>query len=380
MASIEGHDGRWKVRYRSPDGRQRSKTLPTKTLANKFAATVEADLHRGQWTDPQLGRRTFGEVAGEWQLAQVHDESTAALVDGTLRRHLLPTFGYRPLAAIRPSEVQAWVKLKSTELAPSTLRVTYRWLAAVFNAAVLDGAIPRTPCRGIRLPPVEKEQVHPLAVEEVAAIADAVPDRYRAMVVLAAGTGLRQGEVFGVQVGDVDFLRRVVHVRRQVKSLPGRPPFLASPKTPSSIRTVPLPEVVLVELAEHLRRWPAEDGGLVFTTGYGAPYERSTFNAVWRKAVASVGLAGVGFHDLRHHYASVLIRAAESVKVIQARLGHKSALETLDTYGHLWPDSEDSTRAAVDAAWKDVSSLCPAADGSTPLPAVSPLSAQSLKY
>jgi integrase len=56
----------------------------------------------------------------------------------------------------------------------------------------------------------------------------------------------------------------------------------------------------------------------------------------------------VTFHDLRHYYASLLIRHGESVKVVQKRLGHKSAVETLNTYSHLWPDSEDRTREAVD--------------------------------
>ena len=78
---------------------------------------------------------------------------------------------------------------------------------------------------------------------------------------------------------------------------------------------------------------------------------RSSFGEVWRPAVKKAGLArGTRFHELRHYYASVLIEAGESVKVIQARLGHKSAVETLDTYGHLWPDTEERTRSAIDVA------------------------------
>jgi hypothetical protein len=71
--------------------------------------------------------------------------------------------------------------------------------------------------------------------------------------------------------------------------------------------------------------------------------------SIWRPAAAAAGLgAEVTFHDLRHYYASLLIQHGESVKVVQRRLGHKSAVETLDTYSHLWPDSEDRTREAVD--------------------------------
>ncbi len=74
------------------------------------------------------------------------------------------------------------------------------------------------------------------------------------------------------------------------------------------------------------------------------------FSDPWRKAVnAANAPKGTGFHSLRHYYASLLIRHGESVKVVQARLGHASAAETLDRYSHLWPDSEDQTREAVNA-------------------------------
>ena len=75
---------------------------------------------------------------------------------------------------------------------------------------------------------------------------------------------------------------------------------------------------------------------------------RSAFGTVWRAAVKEAGAEGVVFHALRHYYASLLIRHGESVKTVQDRLGHKSASETLDTYSHLWPDSDDRTRDAVD--------------------------------
>ena len=97
------------------------------------------------------------------------------------------------------------------------------------------------------------------------------------------------------------------------------------------------------------RRTRAESGGLVFTLS-GKPITRQTFGHKWRPAVAKAGLpAGTGFHALRHYYASLLIRHGESVKTVQARLGHASAVETLDTYSHLWPDSDDRTRDAIDS-------------------------------
>jgi integrase len=129
---------------------------------------------------------------------------------------------------------------------------------------------------------------------------------------------------------------------------------------------VPLPQVVVDALAAHLATFPAAQveitdatvkpdpkrrpATLVFTTADGLPVRWTRFSPIWRPAATAAGLGDdVTFHDLRHYFASLLIRHGESVKVVQKRLGHKSAVETLDTYSHLWPDSEDRTREAVDA-------------------------------
>jgi site-specific recombinase XerD len=107
--------------------------------------------------------------------------------------------------------------------------------------------------------------------------------------------------------------------------------------------------LVVDALAAHLAVWPAD--ALLFTTEVGTQIRRTAFSArVWRPAVKAAGLStSVTFHAMRHFYAPLLIRHGESVKTVQARLGHASAAETLDDYSHLWPDSDDRTRAAVDS-------------------------------
>jgi integrase len=188
--------------------------------------------------------------------------------------------------------------------------------------------------------------VVPISTDQVQALVVAMPERYRALVLLTVGSGMRQGGVFGLTVDRVNFLRRFVTVDRQLVGISGRMPSFGPPKTPASVRVIPLPTVVVDALAAHLAMFPTE--GLIFTNEAGDVLRRSNFGTMWRRVTKSVGLDGLHFHDLRHYYASLLIRHGESVKTVQARLGHANAAETLDTYSHLWPDSDDRTREAVD--------------------------------
>lgn len=124
---------------------------------------------------------------------------------------------------------------------------------------------------------------------------------------------------------------------------------MAPPKTAASVRTIPLPRVVVDAMAAHVQDFSVARDGLVFKID-GDPITRRAFGHLWRPVVKAAGLpVGTGFHAPRHYFASLLIRHGESVKTVQARLGHASAVETLDTYSHLWPDSDDRTREAVDS-------------------------------
>jgi integrase len=130
---------------------------------------------------------------------------------------------------------------------------------------------------------------------------------------------------------------------------------LGPPKTAASVRTVPLPEVINQALAEHLPAFGTGPDGLLFVDDDELPLLRPRFSRhVWRLAVTAVEaiLHETGMHELRHFYTSLLIRHGEPVKTVQARLGHATAAETLDTYSHLWPDADNTTRTAADSALK----------------------------
>jgi integrase len=351
MASIDRRpDGRYRARWREySGGPQKTRQFTRKADAVRFLDGVRGDLARGQYVDPAGGRILFGDYAESWRTAQVHRPATAAQVETYLRLHAYPTLAKRSLGAVRRSEIQAWVKDESMRLAPGSVELIYRWVATIFKAAVSDRLIASSPCVGIALPQRHDAEVVPLTVAQVEALAEAVPERHRALIVFAAGMGLRQGECFGLTIDRVDFLRRQVRVDRQLLSARRGVPEFGPPKSRAGVRTVPMPDVVATALAAHLARFRAGRAGLVFTNRAGDPLQRSNFGDMWRRVAPLAGLPAWGtFHDLRHFYASLLIARGCSVKTVQRRLGHKSATETLDTYGHLWPDSDEETREAVD--------------------------------
>jgi integrase len=351
MASIAKRpDGQWRARYRDSSGREHSKHFARKTDAQRWLDEVTAAIVTGQYVDPRSGRITFREYAERWRSAQMHRPSTENYIERQLRRHAYPILGDRPVSSIMPSDVQVWTKRLAEQLAPSTVGVVHGIVSGIFRTAVRNRVIASNPCDDTKLPKVDKPQIQPLPTDVVHRLADAIPDRYRALVILAAGTGMRQGECFGLSVDRVNFLRREVRVDRQLVYISRQRPSFGPPKTPKSERIIPLPQVVIDALAAHLAAYPPGPDGLIFTTAAGEPIRRTSFGGAWRPTVKAAGAPiETGFHDLRHYYASLLIRHGESVKVVQARLGHASASETLDTYSHLWPDSDDRTRSAVDS-------------------------------
>jgi len=348
MASVDKlPSGRWRTRWVDPNGKPQSQSFPFKRDADRLKKQVEHDLMTDTYIDKAAGDQTFEDFAQGWQAVQVYRPGTAVQVEGNLRRHVYPALGARALRSIKRSDIQGLVK--SLPLAPATVEVIYRYTSTIFSAAVADKLIAASPCVKIKLPEIIKVEVVPMAVQTVEAIREAMPPHLQALITFAAGTGLRQGECFGLTVDRIDFDKANTKVDRQAVQTNGGPPDLDAPlKTTASYRTVPLAPVVVEALRGHLSQFPPGPERLVFTDAKRQPLQRSRFGEVWHRSVDPLALAArPTFHDLRHFYASLLIHRGLSVKVVQARLGHKTAKETMDTYAHLWPDSEDESREAV---------------------------------
>ena len=180
-------------------------------------------------------------------------------------------------------------------------------------------------------------------VRGTVALHDAMPEHLRATVLLGAFVGLRTAEVCGLRVSDIDFMRGVVMPAVQFPA--------AELKTETSKTPVPIPQSLSAMLSAHVQEHVIAQH--MFRNEWADQLAPRVLDRAFRAARVAVVESHeleptFRFHDLRHYFASLLIASGADVKVVQARLRHKSAKTTLDTYGHLWLDSDDSTRAAVD--------------------------------
>ncbi|GAA3637355.1 tyrosine-type recombinase/integrase [Streptomyces chitinivorans] len=379
---LHGKGKRWQVRYRTPNGQQRKASWAKRVDADRHAAQLTATADRARLGLPGTGKETFGEVAHDWAATAHHRQATAERTERVLRLHILPVFGTTPIRSITRKDVQRWVADFSAHSAPRTVESTYAVLRAVFSEAEREGIIDRSPCTRIRLPAPDGRRTPPPTPEQVAALAAAAPDHYRAVVWLAAGAGLRWGEIFGLEADAVDLDAGTVTVRQQLANPTAGFPYLALPKTAMALRTVPLPGVTVEALRAHLRRFPPRavqvddridvrrprrrTAVLVFVSREGEPLRHSNWARRWAKIVerANARLAesiapGTTLHTLRHGYVSTLVQAGVSIKAVQTYAGHSNPGVTLKVYAHVLPGADDTARAAVQSTLGAVPSVRP---------------------
>jgi integrase len=326
---------RWRVRFTGPDGKERSRSFDRKADAERFMVTTAADVTRGSWLDPDAGKVTLQAYAAGWLKTRRLAASTREAIETRLARHVYPVLGRYSLAQLsaNPSLVQDW--LAGLAVSESYRKTVFTTLSTILNAAVANKKITSNPCNErnvVQRPRAVSRPVEPWGVQQVAAVRAALPERWQILVDLGAGLGLRQGEIFGLAVSDVNFLRRTVRVQRQVRIVGSRLVF-ALPKG-GKIRDVPLPESVALALAAHLERHPArkitlpweEPGGpdetaeLIVTSATGKAMNRNTFNTyAWKPALATAGIpAGRanGMHVLRQTFASALLHHGVGIKAV----------------------------------------------------------------
>jgi integrase len=235
-------------------------------------------------------------------------------------------------------------------LAPGSIAKVFQVLDAALQAAVDAKMIPSNPADRVPLPADERDEKRFLLPEEVLHLGDAMPDRYRVLVLLAASTGLRIGELAGLRKNRLDLLRGRLEVMEIVTEVQGHV-RLGPPKTKAGRRMVPIPRSVVDELVAHLAAFGGEGpDGLAFPGRDGGVLRPAAWlRRVWHPAVVRAGVAPLTPHELRHTAVAWWISAGVDPKRIAAWAGHRSVKTILDTYGHLLPSDDDALTARVDA-------------------------------
>jgi integrase len=373
--------GTYRANWRDVSGRQKAKTFRTKKEANAFLAEVETTINRGAYVDPHAGRLRFGNYAERWLAARNDERTTVARDRSIMRTHVLPRWGSVPLGRIDHLAVQTWVTELGERLSPATVAECYRLTAGALRSALRDRLIGADPCDGVKLPRRRKKDADGITITPAVLtvqLLPAVPERYRALVALAGGTGLRWGECIGLRWSAVDLDQGVAHVVRVAVEVAGTVTIKPYPKTKAGRRAVPLPPFVVAQLRGYREAYPAGPSGEIFTNIAGGPLRRTLFRSrVWRPALVWAGLlgkivevgpykyraswsdaagvewskefttyrdavahvarcaaGGLRFHDLRHSYATWLVSSGVPVNDVQRVMGHEQASTTLNRYTH----------------------------------------------
>ena len=348
--------GRWQARVLLEGKHVALGSFTQKADANAALRDAFGRQDAGTWVDPRHGRVAFGFYADDW-VAGRHDLAMRTKQDyeDLLRLHLKPAFGSTPIADISAVSVRRWWAKASGPDGHGRAPKTYRLLRTILNTAVEDGLIPRNPCR-IKGAGSDNTPERPtVTVEQVYTIADAITPRYRGLVILAAFTGLRFGELRALRRKRLDLQGAAVTVAPDDGNVQrdrhGASHF-TRPKSRASVRTVAIPAPVIHELEAHFRLiGDLGPDSLVFPADKSAdgmrPFHAEAFGRHWRKALASIkGLPeGVRFHDLRHTGNTLAATTGASTRELMARMGHASPRAAL-IYQHA---SADRDRAIADA-------------------------------
>lgn len=325
--------GRWQARYLIPAGRYMTAptTFATKAQATTFLSEIRTDMHRGTWLDPTRGTETsLAEYATTW-LAQrtVKGRPLAPRTVDTYRHSLtawiLPALGPRPLAEIGPAEVRHWHQYVLAHTGPTATRQAYAVLRAIFNTAVADDLITRNPCRirGAGQPTSpERPLIH---LEDVIALTLAMPEHLRTLTLTAFWAHARLGELLALRVGDVDIEAGTLRIERQVVEVDGEGPRVTIPKV-GSVRTVHLPQPVLLALQEHLHAVAeSRPESRLFTRPGGEELRAHHIHAPWETARRRVGKPDLHFHDLRHAGLTLSAQSGATLAEVMRRAGHVSS-------------------------------------------------------
>ncbi|MGH3840267.1 MAG: tyrosine-type recombinase/integrase [Pseudonocardiaceae bacterium] len=368
-----GNGLRYKVRYLDPSGNEKSRMYPDKCKkqAEDFLLEVESSKREGKYVDPRAGRIKFRQQAENWIKGQSPDRATREVLRSRLDSQIYPHFGDLPINTIKSATVRDWLGvLEDNKLSQNYKTVLFTTLSSIMDSAAEDRLITINPCKAksIKRPTSPTSDIVVWPEDRLRTIQDGLSAQFRIVCAVGAGCGLRQGEILGLSLDDIDENGESLHVQRQIRVV-DRTLVFALPKGGKK-RRIPLSAGVLAATQAHQRAFPStevtlpwgEPGGklvtvrLLVTGDDGRLYTGDCFHkVVWQGAFRSAGVEyrkrADGMHALRHFYASTLLAQGVSIKELAEYLGHTDPGFTLRTYTHLVPSSFERARLAIDGVF-----------------------------
>jgi integrase len=374
--TLANGDLRYRVVYRVGRKVMTKAGFRSKGEAKAWQRHTLVALDKGEHIETSKARALFGDYAERW-LERASDDpgirlNTWNAYEYQYRVHVRPTFGEMEFRHLDTEAVRTWhTRMKATKkhgkkeqpsLSASTCAKVYRLFRRICEEAVEDGYLRHNPCR-IKKAATEPKYVQayeePSDPAQVRALAAAVPERYRAMVLLAGFGGLRWGELCGLQRRHIDVKNATVRVEQQVVYVNGAM-SIGPPKTEAGLRTVWVPMEVTAALTKHLNAFVESPASAhVFTGERGAWLRASNFRRrVWIPATETVGCPGVRFHDLRHAAATLAAMTGASTKDLMARMGHASQAAAI-RYQHATKAQQKAIATRLDALLTEGENVVP---------------------
>ena len=349
MAYARKRGSTWFARWRTREGLSAEKGgFLTQKLAEQYAEEQEAAERRHKTTRPSDLNMTLRQFVEEvW--ADTLDVKAQTKIDyaNSLNSHIFPIFGNRAMSTITSAEIKTWhTRMKNTvsstgyQLSDSTALKQLNLLASILKEAVANDYLNKTPFATIkRKKPKNKSKAQPLSLQKVQELADGLAPQWKLVVWLGFYTGMRPSELLGLTYDRLNFEAGEIIIDRQLSRF-GEKIFEDTLKTSSSNRVIKFLPPLQQLVTEHVNNFGLGPHQLLFKNRVGNIWRYKDAAAVFRTVARPVGIQkGDGLHQLRHTFVSTMIQIGGNAKQIQGWVGHESILETMDTYGHLFPDS-----------------------------------------
>ena len=361
----------WEARYtlgRDPGaGKQVQKTITGKTQkeVSQKLKSVTVSIDNGTYMEPS--KMTVGEWLDIWAdeyLCNVKPRTVDSYLT-TINHRIKPGLGATRLDQLTPHTIQAFYNSlgedidKKGALCPKSVKNVHGILHRALKQAVLNGYTRFNPTEACVLPKIIKKEITPLDDDTIYLFLKAIKGhKYEDLFITALFTGMREGEILGLQENCVDLLQGKLIVNKQLQKVRGsRGEYALYPTKNDKSRTIALSNFVLTALRRAHRRklenklalGPAwEDSGFVFTDELGHHLKHQTVYLEFKKIVTEIGAPNARFHDLRHSFAVSSIRAGDDIKTVQEHLGHATAAFTLDVYGHVTDQMHKESAVCMD--------------------------------